>query len=455
MRYSIDSTWHQLREDKDALKLVKKYLPEITSIIEIAPGAERISLRSLWSYASDKIPEDKIRMLDEALKSYGESRGLTEKEKQKIIRYRSMKKNRTSRRGTPVSYWEITPGKIWLDTNGNPIQAHGGALYFENGTYYWYGENKEYTDGINGIWTWGIRMYRSTDLYNWEDLGLIAEPDVDNPDSPMFPEKYVDRPHILHCKATGKYVMWIKISGPESCFAILQADTLTGPYTLKEAQYYPESSLVGDFDMVIDNVTGKAYLFMDSSPKSITGFELTDDYMAVSRQVSRQYENLMPPFCREGVAVFEHSGRKYMITSGTSGYTPNQSEVAAADQWTDRFVPLGNPHLGDTTMASFNSQISQVFRLPGTDRYIALADRWMPDHLLTGSEADSVRRVIASRYRPDVYHASQEEREHFQARPDLERCNTSISTYIWLPVQMADGMPQISWKDHWKIEDTL
>lgn len=455
MRYSIDSTWHQLQEDADAIELVKEHLPEITSIIEIAPGAERISFRSLWRYASDKIPEEKLRKLDDALKHHGENRGLTETEKQKIRRYHAMKENRISRRGTPVFYGEITPGKVWLDTNGNPIQAHGGALYYENGTYYWYGENKEYTDGVNGIWTWGIRMYRSTDLYNWEDLGLIVEPDIDDPGSPLFPEKYADRPHILHCRATGKYVMWIKISGPESCFAILQADALTGPYMLKEAQYYPEGSAAGDFDIVIDDATGKAYLFMDSSPKSITGFELSDDYMKVLRQVSRQYENLTPPFCREGVAVFEHSGRKYMITSGMSGYTPNQSEVAAADQWTDHFVPLGDPHVGDTTMASFNSQISQVFRLPGTDRYIALADRWMPNHLLTGLEADSVRRVIASRYQPDVYQASREERELFQARPDLERCNTSISTYVWLPVQMVDGMPRIFWKDHWKVEDML
>ena len=37
------------------------------------------------------------------------------------------------------------PGRQWLDTDGNPIQAHGGGiLYVESqGTYYWYGENKD------------------------------------------------------------------------------------------------------------------------------------------------------------------------------------------------------------------------------------------------------------------------------------------------------------------------
>ena len=455
MKYGIDMNWYQLREDGEALELVRTILPEIVAIVEVAPNAQRISFRMLQRYAADKISEERLQELDAALKRHGAGRGLTAEEQAKAEKYRQMQENRRVAAGKPVVYREICPGKLWLDTNGNPIQAHGGALFFQNGVYYWYGENKEYTDGKNDIWTWGIRMYRSRDLYNWEDLGLIVEPEVSDPDSPLFPEKYVDRPHILHCMATGKYVMWIKISGPESCFAILQADTLTGPYHLEKGDYRPCGSSVGDFDIVIDSETQKAYLFMDASPKSITGYELTPDFLAVSRQVSRQYENLTPPFCREGVALFEHAGKKYMITSGISGYTPNQSEVAWANRWTDTFEPLGDPHVGDDTMASFNSQISQVFRLPGTDRYIALADRWMPENLLTGQEADAVRRVIASRYQPDKYQASQEERDQFQARPDLERCNTAISTYVWLPVQMENGKPQIAWKDHWKIEDII
>lgn len=75
----------------------------------------------------------------------------------------------------------IYPGRPWLDTRGNRIQAHAGGLFYENGQWYWYGENKEKTDGKNGIWTWGIRAYRSADLYNWTDCGLIIPPVQDNP----------------------------------------------------------------------------------------------------------------------------------------------------------------------------------------------------------------------------------------------------------------------------------
>src|SRR5262249_12938411 len=36
----------------------------------------------------------------------------------------------------------FTPGEIWLDTKGKPINAHGGGMLYQNKTYYWYGENK-------------------------------------------------------------------------------------------------------------------------------------------------------------------------------------------------------------------------------------------------------------------------------------------------------------------------
>jgi hypothetical protein len=37
------------------------------------------------------------------------------------------------------------PGNVWLDTDGNPIQAHGGGVLYDKRTkiYFWYGENKD------------------------------------------------------------------------------------------------------------------------------------------------------------------------------------------------------------------------------------------------------------------------------------------------------------------------
>ena len=48
-------------------------------------------------------------------------------------------------------YDRFYPGQVWLDTEGKRIQAHGGSIMYIDGTYYWYGENKEKTDGKNSF----------------------------------------------------------------------------------------------------------------------------------------------------------------------------------------------------------------------------------------------------------------------------------------------------------------
>ena len=90
----------------------------------------------------------------------------------------------------------IYPGKVWLDTNGNRIQAHGGSIMYIDGVYYWYGENKEKTDGVNGIWHWGVKCYSSTDLYNWEDRGIIIPPEPGDPTSSLHPESCMENKEI-------------------------------------------------------------------------------------------------------------------------------------------------------------------------------------------------------------------------------------------------------------------
>ena len=110
-----------------------------------------------------------------------------------------------------IHYDSIRPGQPWLDTNGHPIQAHGGSIITVDGVFYWYGENKEKTVPGSGIWHWGVRCYASTDLYNWEDKGIIIPPDLDDRTSPLHPSRYMDRPHIIFNRRTGKYVCWLKI----------------------------------------------------------------------------------------------------------------------------------------------------------------------------------------------------------------------------------------------------
>ncbi|WP_161979677.1 family 43 glycosylhydrolase [Streptococcus sp. S784/96/1] len=350
-----------------------------------------------------------------------------------------------------MTYTSIKPGETWLDTSGKPIEAHAGGIFYENGTYYWYGENKAETDGISPVWTTGIKIYQSKDLYNWEDLGYLIPPVRDDENSSLHPHKRVDRPHILKNEKTGKYVCWIKLSGDEGCFTIWQADSLLGNYECVENVYYPDGHKIGDFDLIEES--GKAYLFTDIEHSGIYCYELTEDYLATAKEINRHYTGLHAPFVREAPALLKKDGCYWMLTSGMTGYLPNKSDRAVSASVTDQFESKGNPHIDDVSNASFNSQISYIFKVPNRDLYIALADRWVPDFIIDAHKADVIERAIARHFDPENYQVTQEELAILMNSPMLKTADTSKARYVWLPITFENNQPVIRWYDEWRIED--
>ena len=457
MLYNLDMTLKQLGEDEGAAAIFDRFLPGMRQQVGQNPMAANFSLRKLLAWAGDRFPREAGEALDRALREYGKTAGPTPAEKAKMAAYQKIaeedRRHWADKARLPEHRQDaIYPGQIWLDTKGERIQAHGGALHYEDGAYYWYGENKEHTDGKSDIWTWGIRVYRSVDLYNWEDMGLLIPPVPDDPDSNLFPDKRLDRPHIRRCPATGKYVAWIKLSGEEACFLVMQADAFLSPYTVVRENYNPMGCKVGDFDIVQDPASGKAYLYMDADHKGVLCLEMAGDMLSAEKKVSEQYMGLIPPFCREGIALFQRGGRKYMLTSGMTGYIPNQSDSAVSEAWDAPFISKGDPCVDDPTLSSFNSQFTQIFKLPDRDLYIALCDRWVPDYPVNADLADLFRRCIASRYDPAHYQATAEEQAILSAAPMLETANTSVANYVWLPLSFDGCRVRIRWQDRWTVE---
>lgn len=345
----------------------------------------------------------------------------------------------------------IKPGEVWLDTKGERIQAHGASVYYENGKYYWYGEDKTHTRKKGKLWTWGIKCYSSEDLVNWEDLGHIIEPTPNDSNSIFHPNRRMDRPHIIKNEKTGKYVLWLKYCD-KAHFAILTADQLLGPYTLVNPFFRPYGRKAGDFDLVVDQSTGTGYLYVELDHKEVIVCKLTEDYTDVTDEQAVIYTGLNPPFAREGVTHFEHNGKHYILTSGMIGYVPNPSEVAVADDYMGPFTVLGDPHVDDKSSASFNSQASCAFKVTGMDRIIVMADRWVPEYVMTKEKYDAFVRAIYSRY-DKSYKASFKDMITMMTSPMMGSANTSIANYVWLPVEWEDDMPRIRWRDSWNLED--
>lgn len=353
---------------------------------------------------------------------------------------------------TPAS--SIRPGQPWLDTQGKRIQAHGGSVMYLDGTYYWYGENKEKTDGKNGIWHWGVRCYASTDLYNWEDKGLIIPPEPENPNSSLHPSASMDRPHILYNQRTKKFVCWLKIMNRDKTQTetVLTADHILGPYTKVREGLRPLGMSAGDFDLAVAP-DGKAYYYFERVHSETICADLTDDYTDVTGYYSTHFPHAGPPYVREATAHFCRKGKHYLVTSGTTGYLPNPSEVAIADTWHGPYTVLGDPHPADPSHTSFHSQISSVFQVVGKkDLYIAVADRWCPQDM--DVPYDFTREMFEYLFqgRREEIPALAERYGIQRPAGDRER-DTSIADYVWLPFRFEGDMPYLDWHDEWRIED--
>ena len=344
-------------------------------------------------------------------------------------------------------YNSIRPGQIWLDTEGKRIHVHGGSVLFENGVYYWYGENKEFTDGKNGVWTWGVRCYSSNDLYNWKDEGLIIPPDEKDNTSPLHPTAMLDRPHILYNGKTKKYVCWCKIMNCDGTQSetVLTADRLFGPYTIVRTGLRPLGMSAGDFDLAAAD-DGKGYYFFERVHSETIIADLTDDYCDVTGYYSTHFPHAGPPYVREATAHFMRRGKHYLITSGTTGYFPNPSEAAVADTWHGPYRVLGDPHKGDESNTSFHSQVSSVFKVRGKkDLYIAVADRWLPK---CRYKYDEYRIAFERRFIKGESPLPEEKKYFADAAAD-----TSVADHVWLPVCFEGDRPVIEWRDEWRIED--
>lgn len=360
-------------------------------------------------------------------------------------------------------YTSVRPGETWLDTDGNPIQAHGfQVVYDENDRlYYWYGEDKSYTTDGSNVWTYGIRYYSSKDFYNWTSCGHLIFPDTANVFSPLHPSQGLDRPHIIYCPATKKYVCWIKnLDDHTQFFTVLQADKFTGPYEIVNKGFRPNGYEAGDFDLYLDEQTGKGYVWFERPHWEMICCELSDDFTGVKPEtaatLSHHYVGRRPPLTREAPTHFVHDGMHYLFTSGTSGYTPNESLVSRFANYHDEYEDLGNPHPTDTTHTSFCSQICDVVKIAGKkDLYVAVADRWMPQYA-GNNDAKGIWAFFAEQFKSHQPHDLTTEPVKIIDRSNIHRGQwdvTKDSRYVFLPIEWNDGKPEIEWKDEWKLED--
>jgi beta-xylosidase len=314
-----------------------------------------------------------------------------------------------------AEYTSFRPGRVWLDTDGNVIQAHAGSIIYHQGTYYWYGT--EYAAGGQYF-----TCYTSADLYNWKYEGYVLQVDESIPD--LSSRMANGRAHVKRNAATGKYALWLHVDewtgfgkgGSRAGVAVSQTPTGLFQYlgSAIPATHRGKENGFRDDNLFVDD-DGRAYVFYASEANStMYVVRLSADFLDVERPAvegATWARNLIDRG-REAPAPFKHDGRYYLITSGCTGWAHNAADCAVSTAGPlGPYVPQGNPCVGPGSETTFESQSTCVFPVAGkpAGSFIFVADRWNGGNL-------------------------------------------SDSRYVWLPLKMnADGTFQLQWHDEWDL----
>jgi hypothetical protein len=348
------------------------------------------------------------------------------------------------------------PGELWLDTEGVPINAHGGGVCWHDGVYYWFGEHKIPGTAGNRAYV-GVRVYASTNLYDWTNAGVALAVSGD-PHSEIAAGCIIERPKVIYNERTRTFVMWFHLepigtgyAGARSGVAI--ADSPTGPFrylgsmrpnagvwplgtplaerqalTLEQREQiarlklnggphpeypsqlifrrdYEGGQMARDMTLFVDDDRVAYQIYASEENGTLHISMLSEDYL----QPAGIYARVFAGGFHEAPAICKHEGRYFLFTSGCTGWKPNPLRLAVADTMLGPWTPLGNPCVGTESEQATTYSAQPTFVLPIAGRsgeFIFMADRWCPENAIDGR-------------------------------------------YVWLPLRFSTGVPTLRWQESW------
>lgn len=297
----------------------------------------------------------------------------------------------------------INNGVTIRATDGTVVNAHAAGVLYEDGYYYWFGENRK------GMASNGVSVYRSTDLVTWENLGLALTPSGERKNTlqDVAPGRTIERPKVVYNATTGKYVMWAHWEDgndyTKARVMVATADKIAGPYTLVRTMR-PNGQESRDQTVFLD-LDGKAYHFRSSEDNmTLQCSRLSTDFLTPLEDFIRA----IPGKQYEAPAIMRINETYIGFFSGCTGWRPNPGHMCmtrniTTDSWND----LGNPCIDEKAETTYDSQPTFALKIQGYDyAYMYMGDRW-------------------------------------------NSSNVETSTYIWLPICLRTGTPFLRWYSSW------
>nr|WP_294897218.1 glycoside hydrolase family 43 protein [uncultured Pedobacter sp.] len=297
---------------------------------------------------------------------------------------------------------KIEPAQLWLDNHGEHINAHGGGITVFNNKYYWFGEKRGKSASK------GVNVYSSKDLVNWKAEGLALATVTDNATSDIATGCIIERPKVIYNRKTKQFVMWFHLELKGKGYnaaraAVAVSDKVTGPYRFINS-FRPNGNMSRDMTLFVDG-KGEAYQIYSSNENyDLRVVRLTDDYLGATTQ-----DSLLFSKHREAPAVFKVGEDYFLITSGCTGWAPNEASVHTSKSLFGPWKYLGDPMNGVNSKTTFGGQSAFVFKVPKKNQWIFVADQWNPKNL-------------------------------------------AYSRYVWLPIEIKkDKNIAINWRENWSL----
>ena len=290
--------------------------------------------------------------------------------------------------GTPCdTASRLENGRVWLDEAGHPINAHGGGVIRDGDAWYWFGEHKIYGHRGNKAHV-GVHCYSSRDLVRWADKGIaLAVSDV--PGHDIEDGCIMERPKVLKCPRTGRYVMYfhleLKGMGYDAArTGIAVSDVVQGPYRFLSS-LRPNGQMSRDMTLFADDDGYAYHVFASESNATLRIVRLSDDYLSHSAVESRV---AIGDFS-EAPAICKKDGWYYMLGSGCTGWKPNAARLYRSRSILGTWERLGNPCTGVNPLnglgpdKTWGGQSTFILKV-SENLFIAMFDIWKPDNAIDG-----------------------------------------------------------------------
>jgi len=274
----------------------------------------------------------------------------------------------------PVGKTDISPpdppGIAFKDTDGKPVNAHGGGIIQVCDTFYLHGEYFLSTTTDNNFN--GFSMYSSKDLSTWKNEGIILP---QQPSGELGPNRKGERPHIIKCPSTGEFVLYAHAADTsyqmDKEVVYATSPTVNGQYSYKGPLKNANGDTAAHSDMSALTDGNNAYVITESGwvytlASDCHSWTTAKSYSAVNGTTGGI----------EAPTVFKAGNTFYWIGSDKTGWRANDDFYSTAPAMTGPWTYQG--YLAPEGKKTWMTQSTWVVPVMGSQGtvYVYWGDHW-------------------------------------------------------------------------------